>query len=93
MYFPCASSGLPVAFRLLFEGVPIMQINAGLSLGHHWTLASTSVVPVESQCTCGSSGVPACSNYENDYLWIATGRPLGDGISQCGSSVVCPVES
>ena len=45
------------------------------------------------QCTGGSSGLPVCSNFTNDDLWIATGRPLGDSISQCGSSVVYPVVS
>ena len=53
----CASSGLPVAYQC----VPIMQINTGSPLGHHWVLASASVVPVASQCTCGSSGLPMCS--------------------------------
>ena len=38
-----------------------MQINTGLPLGHHWVLASASVVPVASQGTCGSSAVPVCS--------------------------------
>ena len=74
------------------SSVPIMQTNTGLPLWHHWMLASGSVVPVESQWTCGSSGIPVCSSYVND-LWIATRRPLGDSISQCGSSVVCPVVS
>ena len=41
--------------------VPSMQINTGLSLEHHWALASASVVPVASQCTCGSSGLPVWS--------------------------------
>ena len=52
--FLCASSGLPVVFQC----VPIMQINSLSPLGHHWDLASASVVPVASQCTCGSSGLP-----------------------------------
>ena len=38
-----------------------MQINTGLPLEHHWVLASASVVPVASQCTCGSSGLPVWS--------------------------------
>ena len=53
----CASSGLPVVFQC----VPIMKINTGSPLGHHWVLASASVVPVASQCTCGSSGLPVWS--------------------------------
>ena len=59
--FQCASSGLPVVFQC----VPIMQINTGSPLGHHWVLASANVFPVASQCTCGSSGLPVCSNYAN----------------------------
>ena len=51
------TSGLPVVFRC----VPIMQINTGSPLGHHWVLASASVVPVASQCTCDSSGLPVWS--------------------------------
>ena len=38
-----------------------MQINTGSPLEHHWVLASASVVPVASQCTCGSSGLPVWS--------------------------------
>ena len=53
-----SSSGFPVVFQC----VPIMQINTGSPLGHHWVLTSASVVPVASQCTCGSSGLPVCSN-------------------------------
>ena len=53
----CISSGLPVAFQC----VQIMQINTGSTLGHHWELASASVVPVASQGTCGSSGPPVWS--------------------------------
>ena len=97
----CVSSGFPVVFRC----VPIMQNNTGSPLGYHWVLASASVVPVASQCTCGSSGLPVYSNYANEH-WIATGTPLGASFSQCGSSgipvylwlqwsssVVCPVVS
>ena len=83
-----SSSGLPVVFYC----VPVMQITTGLPLGHHWVLASASVVPVSSQCTCGSIGFPLCSTYANCHR-IATERALGDSISQCGSSVVCPVVS
>ena len=46
---------------VVFQCVPIMQINTGSPLEHHWVLASTSVVPVASQCTCGSSGLPVRS--------------------------------
>ena len=59
--FQWSSSGFPVVFQC----VPIMQINTGSPVGHHWVLASASVVPVASQCTCGSSGLPVCSNYAN----------------------------
>ena len=46
---------------VVFQCVPIMQINTGSPLEHHWVLASGSVVPVASQCTCGSSGLPVWS--------------------------------
>ena len=59
--FQWSSSGFPVVFQC----VPIMQINTGSPLEHHWVQASASVVPVASQCTCGSSGLPVCSNYAN----------------------------
>ena len=59
--FQWSSSGFPVVFQC----VPIMQINTGSPLGHHWVQASASVYPVAFQCTCGSSGLPVCSNYAN----------------------------
>ena len=46
---------------VVFQCVPIMQINTGLPLEYHWVLASASVVPVASQCTYGSSGLPVWS--------------------------------
>ena len=46
---------------VVFQCFPIMQINTGSPLEHHWVLASASVVPVASQCTCGSSGLPVWS--------------------------------
>ena len=46
---------------VVFQCVPIMQINTGSPVEHHWVLASASVVPVASQCTCGSSGLPVWS--------------------------------
>ena len=46
---------------MVFQCVPIMQINTGSSLEHHWVLASASVVPVASQCTCDSSSLPVWS--------------------------------
>ena len=55
--FQRSSSGFP----MVFQCVPIMQINTGSPLGHHWVLASASVVPVASQCTWGSSGLPVWS--------------------------------
>ena len=59
--FQWVSNGFPV----FFQCVPIMQINTGSPLGHYWVLSSASVVPVASQCTCGSNGLPVCSNYAN----------------------------
>ena len=55
--FQWSSSGFPVVFQC----VPIMQITTGSLLGYHWVLASASVVPVASKCTCGSSGLPVWS--------------------------------
>ena len=46
---------------VVFQCVPIMQINTGSPLEHHWVLLSASAVPVASQCTCGSNGVPVWS--------------------------------
>ena len=46
---------------VVFHCVPIMLINTGAPLEHHWVLASASMVPVASQCTCGSSGLPVWS--------------------------------
>ena len=86
--FQWSSSGLPVVFKC----VPITKINTGLPLGYHWVIASASVLPMASQCTCVFSGLLVCSNYANCHC-IATGRPLGDSISQCNSSVICPVVS
>ena len=67
-----ATGGMPVCFQwsssgfpVVFQCVPIMQINTGSPLGHHWVQASASVVPMASQCTCGSSGLLVCSNYAN----------------------------
>ena len=90
------ASSFSVVFQWLSSGLSVCSKyanNTGLLLGHRWVLASASVVPVASQCTCGSSGLPVSSNYANDELWTATGNSLGDSISQCGSSVVCPVGS
>ena len=55
--FQWSSSGFPVVLKC----VPIMQIDTGSPLEHHWVLASANVVPVASQCTCGSSGLPVWS--------------------------------
>ena len=98
----------PVRFQWPSSGVSVcsnMQINTWSPLGHHWELASSSVVQVAYQCTCSLSGFPVYSNNANLH-WIATGTPLGASISQCGStgipvhlwlqwssSVVCPVIS
>ena len=95
------ASELPVAFQWSSSVFQLCK----LTLDRHWVQASASVVPVASQCTCGSSGLPVCSNYANKH-WIATGIPLGASISHCGSSgtpvylwlqwsssAVCPVVS
>ena len=55
----CISNVLPVVFFQWSSSV--FQINTGLPLEHHWVLASASVVPVASQCTYGSSGLPVWS--------------------------------
>ena len=56
VWFQWHSSALVAS--VVFQCVPIMQIDTGSPLEHHWVLASASVVPVASQCTCGSSGLP-----------------------------------
>ena len=75
----CASSGLPVVFQWLSSGLPIMQINTGSPLGRHWVLASASVVPVASQCTCGYSGLP---------VWSIQGYP--NALTESGLEVIRP---
>ena len=56
------SSGISVYLWLQWSfSVPIMQINTGSPLEHHCVLASARVIPVVSQCTCGSSGLPVWS--------------------------------
>ena len=69
--FQWSSSGFPVVFQY----VPSMQINTGSPLGHHWVLASDSVVPVAYQCTCGSSGLPVFQlcKLTLDRHWNTTG--------------------
>ena len=77
----CVSSALPVVFQC----VPIMQINTGSPLGYHWVLASASVVPVASQCTCGSSGLPVWS--VQWYPSVLTESGLGVIRSGCDPSM------
>ena len=55
----CGSSDLVAP--VVFQCVPIMQINTGSPLEHHWVLASASVVQVAFQCTFGPSGLPVWS--------------------------------
>ena len=62
------ASVLPVVFQWSFSGfpvvfqcVPIMQINTGTPLGASISQCGSSAF----QCTCGSSGLPVCSNYAN----------------------------
>ena len=78
--FQWSSSGFPVVFQC----VPIMQINTGLPLERHWVLASASVVPVAFQCTCGSSGLPVCV----PIMQINTGSPLEHHWVLASASVV-----
>ena len=85
--FQWYSIGLPV----VIQRAPFMQIKTRLPLGYRRVLAWASVVPVASQCTCGYSYLPVCSNYANKH-WIAIGRPLGDSISQYCSSAASGVE-
>ena len=63
----CVSSGLPLVFQWISQWCStVFQLcKLKLPLGHHWVLASASVVPMASQCTCASSGLPVCSNYAN----------------------------
>ena len=55
----CGSSGIPVYLWVQWSS-SVFQL-CKLTLDHHWVLASVSVVPVASQCTCGSSGPPVRS--------------------------------
>ena len=82
--FQWSSSGFPVVFQC----VPIMQINTGSPLEHHWVLASASVVPVASQCTCGFPVVFQCV----PIMQINTGSPLEHHWVLASASVV-PVAS
>ena len=86
------SQCVSIVLSVVLQCVPIMQIKTRLPLRHNGVLASASLVTVASQCTCSSCGLPLSFNYAND-IWIAAGRLLGDSISQCRSSVVCPVVS
>ena len=66
---------------VVFQCVPIMQINTGSPLQHHWVLASASVVTVVSQCTFGSSGLPVVCPMVfqcTDRIWLGSHkvRPL-----------------
>ena len=56
----CGSSGIPVYLWLQWSS-SVFQL-CKLTLEHHWVQASASVVPVASQCTCGSSGLPVWSD-------------------------------
>ena len=81
MVFQWSSSDFPVVFQC----VPIMQINTGSPLRHHWVLASASVVPMTSQCTCGSS-VPIMQI--NTWLplehhWVLASARVVPVASQC----------
>ena len=84
------ASVLPVVFHwsfssfpVVFQCVPTMQINTGSPLGHQWVLASTSVVPVASQCTL-SPVVFQCV----PIMQINTGLPLEHHWELASASVV-----
>ena len=95
--FQWSSSGFPVVFQC----VPIMQINTGTPLGASISRCGSSGIPVYLWLQWSSSVFQLCK-----LTLIATGTPLGASISQCGSSgipvyvwlqwsssVVCPVVS
>ena len=77
-------TGMPLETELLvasaspvvFQCVPIIQINTGLRLRHHWVLASGGVVPVASQCVCVSNGFPVFQlcKLTLDCRWKTIGR-------------------
>ena len=68
---------------VVFQCVPIMQINTGSPLEHHWALASASVVPVVFQCTCGYSGLPMWSVQWHPSVPTESGlEVIGQVISQ-----------
>ena len=81
--FQWFSSGFPVVFQC----VPIRQINTGSPLGHHWVLTSASVVPVASQCIL-TPAVFQCV----PIMQINTGSPLEHHWVLASASVV-PVAS
>ena len=75
----------------LFSGNPMaIQCAWNLYPNVHWNAARE--ILVGSQCVSNVlpmvfHGLPVCSNYAN-YHWIVIGTPLGDSISQCGSSCI-----
>ena len=89
--FQRASSGFPVAFLpVVFQCVPIMQINTGSPLGHHWDLALADVVAVASQCTCGSSGLPVWSvQWYPSVLTISLLEVTGSGHYPAACNHLC----
>ena len=61
---------------MVFQCVPIMQINTGLPLEDHWAIASASVIPVVSQCTeisrlevISSDYFPSCNPLCIQLVW------------------------
>ena len=74
---------------VVFQCVPIMQINTGSPLEHHWVLAWASVVLVASQCTSRCSGLPVWSSgipvYWQNLVWGS----LGQVTSQHATAYVC----
>ena len=84
--FQWSSSG----FTVVFQCVPSMQINTGSQLEHHWVLASASVVPVASQCTCGSSGLPVRSVQWYPSVLTESGLEVIGSLGQVTSQHVTP---
>ena len=74
----CVSSMLLVVFQC----VPIMRIYTGLPLVLQWVLASASVVPVTSNCTCQSCKLTLDCHCKINWRWHQLVW------FQCGSRVV-----
>ena len=84
----CVSRVLPVAFQCSSSVFRLCK----LTMDRDWVLASASVVPVASQCTCGSSGLPVCSIHANntgsplEHQWVLASVRVVLVVSQCTCS-------